>query len=49
MAVEGRAVSDTSDLARITRARGVGDLVEITVRRGEDLLELTIPLVKAEG
>jgi S1-C subfamily serine protease len=49
VAVEGRAVSDTSDLARITRARGVGDLVEITVRRGEDLLELTIPLVKAEG
>lgn len=49
VAVEGRAVSDTSDLARITRARGVGDLVEITVRRGEELLELTIPLVKAEG
>ena len=49
VAVEGRAVADASALARITRARGVGDLVEITVRRGEDLLELTIPLVKAEG
>ena len=47
--VEGRAVSDTGDLARITRSRGVGDLVDITVRRDGKLLDLTIPLVKAEG
>ena len=43
------AVSDTGDLARITRSRGVGDLVDITVRRDGKLLDLTIPLVKAEG
>ena len=49
VAVEGRAVSDTGDLARITRSRGVGDLVDITVRRDGKLLDLTIPLVKAEG
>jgi len=49
VSVEGRAVSDTSDLARITRARGVGELVEVTVRRDGALLDLTIPLVEAEG
>ena len=31
------------------RSRGVGDLVDITVRRDGKLLDLTIPLVKAEG
>ncbi|KAG2566667.1 protease Do-like 8, chloroplastic isoform X3 [Panicum virgatum] len=46
-AVDGKPVKGKSDLLRVLDDYGVGDQVTLTVRRGDETLEVTLPLEEA--
>jgi len=45
--VDGKPVKGKSDLLRVLDDYGVGDQVTLTVRRGDETLEVTLPLEEA--
>ncbi|CAL5031655.1 unnamed protein product [Urochloa decumbens] len=47
VAVDGKPVKGKSDLLRVLDDYGVGDQVTLTVRRGAETLEVTLPLEEA--
>ncbi|RLM74156.1 protease Do-like 8, chloroplastic [Panicum miliaceum] len=47
IAVDGKPVKGKSDLLRVLDDYGVGDQVTLTVRRGAETLEVTLPLEEA--
>lgn len=48
VAVDGKPVKGKSDLLRVLDDYGVGDQVSLTIRRGSETLEATLPLEEAD-